>query len=108
MSWKRFIIGESMPDKDDPKYKARYEREVAAGRRFAQKSGISCLARFLQSWGQSHRAAFVAIVFGFVIVCFLVNMFRLVRVYQRGGAAPKAVAVERVDSALQERLHPYQ
>ena len=30
MSWKKMIFGEKMPDKDDPKYKERYEREVAA------------------------------------------------------------------------------
>lgn len=26
-----------MPDKNDPKYKERYEREVEAGRKFAEK-----------------------------------------------------------------------
>ena len=36
MSWKKMIFGEKMPDKDDPKYKERYEREVAAGRKAAQ------------------------------------------------------------------------
>ena len=25
MSWKKMIFGEKMPDKDDPKYKERYE-----------------------------------------------------------------------------------
>ena len=33
MSWKKMIFGEKMPDKDDPKYKERYEREVAAYRK---------------------------------------------------------------------------
>ena len=28
MSWKKMILGEKMPDKDDPKYKERYENEV--------------------------------------------------------------------------------
>ena len=36
MSWKRFIIGEKMPDKADPQYKERYEKEVDAGKRFAR------------------------------------------------------------------------
>ncbi|MGX8683163.1 MAG: hypothetical protein ACSW77_05035 [Bacteroidales bacterium] len=104
MSWKRFIIGEPMPDKNDPKYKERYEREVEAGRQFAQKSGISCLARNLQAWGQAHKIAFIIIVFGFVFMCLIVNVCRLVNVYKHG-APSKAVAVERVDSALHERLH---
>ena len=37
MSFKKIIIGEPMPDKNDPKYKERYEREVEAGRKFAEK-----------------------------------------------------------------------
>lgn len=51
MGWKKMIFGEPMPDKSDPKYKERYEREVEAGRKFAQKSGISWLARNLQACG---------------------------------------------------------
>ena len=31
-SFKKFILGEKMPDKDDPKYKDRYEKEVNAER----------------------------------------------------------------------------
>lgn len=33
MSWKKMVFGEKMPDKDDPKYKERYKKEVAAGAR---------------------------------------------------------------------------
>lgn len=105
MGLKRMIIGEPMPDKNDPKYRERYEREVEAGRRFAQKSGISRLARNLQAWGQAHKVAFIIIVFGFVFMCFIVNVCRLVSVYNQG-VPTKAVAVERVDSALHERFYP--
>lgn len=107
MGWKKFIVGEPMPDKDDPKYKERYEREVEAGRKFAKASGISWVAKQIQSWGQSHKVAFLAIVFGFVIICFFVNVFRMVNAYQQSGPQ-KAVAVERLDSALNERLHPHE
>lgn len=48
MGWKRLIVGEPMPDKNDPKYKERYEREVEAGKRFADKCGISWGAKRLQ------------------------------------------------------------
>ena len=34
-SWKKFIMGEKMPDKDDPQYKERYEKDVDAGRRLS-------------------------------------------------------------------------
>lgn len=47
MSLKKIIIGEPMPDKNDPKYKERYEREVEAGRKFAEKiKFLGCLEKF--------------------------------------------------------------
>ncbi len=30
MGWKKLIMGEKMPDKNDPRYKERYEKEVSA------------------------------------------------------------------------------
>ena len=45
MGWSRIFKGEPMPDKNDPKYRERYEREVNFGRRFADKTGISWLSR---------------------------------------------------------------
>ena len=41
MSIKKMFVGEKMPDKNDPKYRERYEREVNYGRRFADKTGIN-------------------------------------------------------------------
>ena len=35
MNIKKIIAGEQMPDKNDPRYKEQYEREVEAGRKFA-------------------------------------------------------------------------
>ena len=48
MSWKKMILGEKMPDKDDPKYKERYENEVETGRKFARWSGIDRFAARVQ------------------------------------------------------------
>lgn len=104
MSWKKFFIGEEMPDRNDPKYKKRYVREVAAGQKFAQVSGISWLARVVQQVGQRHKVAFIAVVFGFVILCFFYNTYRLFDAYRHSGPV-RAVAVERVDSALYESRH---
>lgn len=44
MGWKKMLIGEKMPDKDDPQYKQRYEDEVNAGRKFAQMTKIDKVA----------------------------------------------------------------
>ena len=103
MSWKKLITGEPMPDKNDPKYKERYEREVEAGRRFANATGITYVARRLQEWGQAHKISFLVIVFGIVLSCFFYNVARMVYAYQHSGSK-KAVAVERLDDALQQRL----
>lgn len=91
-----------MPDKNAPEYKERYEREVAYGRKFADVSGISWAARKLQVFANNHRAAFLIIVFGIVILCFLTNLSRLVISY-RAADGRKAVATQRVDSALQQK-----
>ena len=100
---KNIIFGEPMPDKNDPKYKERYEREVAAGRKFANASGISWASKHIQSWGQRHKAAFLVIVFGIMISGFIMNVLRMAQAYRHSGPR-KAVAVERMDSALHERL----
>ena len=42
--WKNIILGEKMPDKDDPKYREKYEKDVEAGRKFARATRIDRLA----------------------------------------------------------------
>lgn len=101
MSFKRLIIGEPMPDKNDPKYKERYEQEVSAGKKFAEKSGINWLIVKIQLWANVHKKGFLVIVFGIVIFCFAVNIFNMVRFYRRTKAF-HGTAVEKVDSALQK------
>lgn len=102
MSWKKLIFGQPVPDRDDPKYKEKYEQQVDAGRRFADASGISWFARRSQQWGQSHKVLFLLFVFAFVISSFFFNVYRMVSMYQKGSSS-RAVAVERVDSAMQHR-----
>ena len=70
MNIKRMIFGEKMPDKDDPKYKERYEREVKAGRKFAETLHIDKFAASIQRFADRHRTSFLVIVFGFVVGSF--------------------------------------
>ena len=56
MSWKKMIFGEKMPDKDDPKYKERYEREVAAGRKAARLLRLDKAAGGVQRFACKHRS----------------------------------------------------
>ena len=108
MSLKKIIIGEPMPDKNDPKYKERYEREVEAGRKFAEKIKLPWLFGKIQLWANDNRKAFLVIVFGIVIGCFALNIFNMVRAYNRHNSRSHGgTAVERVDSALQNNLHHF-
>ena len=107
MSIKKMFVGEKMPDKNDPKYRERYEREVNYGRRFADKTGISWMARKLQHIADNHRCGFLIVVFGIVLLCFVFNICRMVNSY-KAGAGRKGVAVERVDSALQKKVHVHE
>ena len=74
MGWKKLIFGEKMPDKDDPKYKDRYEKEVETGKKFARITRIDKVAASLQRFANEHRNLFLAIVFGIVICCFTFNI----------------------------------
>ena len=82
MSWKKMILGEKMPDKDDPKYKERYENEVETGRKFARWSGIDRFAAKVQKFANEHRNLFLTLVFGTVICSFTFNAYRFAMVYK--------------------------
>lgn len=58
------LVGEDMPDKNDPKYKKRYEKEVAAGRKFAKTARIDRAAAKVQGFANAHKTLFLVIVFG--------------------------------------------
>ena len=64
--FRRMLFGEKMPDKEDPQYKERYERDVKAGRRFARATRIDQAAAKMQGFANMHRELFLVIVFGFV------------------------------------------
>lgn len=48
--FRRMLFGEKMPDKNDPQYKERYERDVNAGRKFAQATRLDKLAAKIQGY----------------------------------------------------------
>ena len=100
MGFRKFFLGEPMPDKNDPKYRERYEREVEAGRKFADASGISWAARHIHSSASKHKVLFLVIVFGIVLMCFVWNIVTMVKVYNKSNGKGSN-AVEQVDRALQ-------
>lgn len=95
------LFGEKMPDRNDPQYKERYEREVTAGRKFAKATRIDKAAAKVQGFANVHRTLFLVIVFGFVIGGFAWNVYRLTVVYRHNPA--RRTATEMQDSVLRER-----
>lgn len=97
------IKGEPMPDKNDPKYRERYERDFAAGGKFAKAVGINWLAVQLYKWANSHRVLFLVIVFGTVLFLLGMNIVGMVRHYKAVQEHGRHTAVEMVDQALKEK-----
>lgn len=103
MDIKKILAGEKMPDKNDPRYKEQYEREVEAGRKFANKTKLTLLVMKIQSWANVHRVGFLVIVFGFVISLFALNIINMIRYYKTSQNVPHRTAVEQVDQALRQQ-----
>ena len=80
--WKRIILGEKMPDRDDPKYREKYEKDVEAGRKFARATRIDRLAGHVQRFAEKHREVFLAIVLAVVTGCLAVNIVHFTRAYR--------------------------
>lgn len=100
-NFKKMLFGEKMPDKNDPQYKDRYEKEVGAGRKFAKAMRIDRLAVCIQSFANSHRRTFLCLVFGFVILSFSFNMYRIV--HASSASHDKTTATERQEQMLQKK-----
>ena len=99
--FRRMLFGEKMPDRNDPKYKERYERNVNAGRRFAKAARIDRAAAKVQGFANMHRTLFLITVFGFVIGGLAWNIYRLTVVYRYRTAQRTAMEIQ--DSVLRER-----
>ncbi len=107
MGWKKMIFGEKMPDKDDPKYKERYEKEVAAGRKTARILRLDKAAGAVQRFACHHPRWFLAIVFGIVLACLGHNIHRIVAVYQTRQVEKRVTATEHQEQLLKQRHKTY-
>ena len=95
------LVGEKMPDKDDPKYRQRYEEEVKAGRRFARTLKLDVLAVKVQQFANNHKRLFLALVFGFILLCFGFNIYTMVMVYNHQQSTQSAT--ERQEQLMRQR-----
>lgn len=103
MGWKKLFVGEKMPDKDDPKYKQRYESEVNAGRKFARMMKFDVLAEMVQNFANNHRKLFLVIVFGLIILCLCLNIYRMTFVFNRQQSVQSAT--ERQELILRKHYN---
>lgn len=103
MGFKKLIVGEKMPDKNDPQYKERYEKDVEAGKKFAKAVGLDKGASAIQRFANSNRNLFLVIVFIFVLVSVGLNIYRMSRAYSTFNG--KSVAIERQEQALHDKSH---
>ena len=101
MGWKTMLVGEKMPDKDDPKYHQRYEEEVKAGRRFARTLKLDVLAVKVQQFANNHKRLFLVLVFGFILLSFGFNIYRMVMVYNHQQSTQSAT--ERQEQLMRQR-----
>lgn len=99
--FRRMLFGEKMPDKNDPQYKERYERDVSAGRKFARATRLDKLAAKVQGFANRNKILFLAMVFGFVIGTFTFNIYRLAKAYHHSQNVRSATEMQ--DSLLRER-----
>lgn len=102
MGFKKILFGEDVPDKDDPKYKARHEKDVESGKRFAEALHLDRAAAYIQRFATQHSKLFLVCVFGFVIFCVALNLYRIsIAVSQKSKASS---AVERVSQETRHRI----
>ena len=95
------LVGEKMPDKDDPKYRQQYEEEVKAGRRFARTLKLDVLAVKVQQFANNHKRLFLVLVFGFILLSFGFNIYRMVMVYNHQQSTQSAT--ERQEQLMRQR-----
>lgn len=106
MGLKKIILGEKMPDKDDPQYKEKYEKGVEAGKSFAQALRLDKGAACIQRFATKHSKLFLALVFAFVLFSVGLNLYRMsTAVRQR---PVRTSAVERQEKELKMKRHRQQ
>lgn len=103
MGIKKIILGEPMPDENDPKYKERAQRDRKAGEQFAHAVGLDRMAAFIQRFATNHNKIFLGIIFGFVLFSVGLNLYRMSRAVTY--RPQPSSAVERQEQNLKFKRH---
>ena len=92
-----------MPDKNDPRYAERYEKEVSAGRKWAKFLKIDKAAGYAQCFACRHPKVFLTLVFGIVIGCLTLNICRMVEIYNRPKTEQTVTATQHQEELLRQK-----
>lgn len=103
MKFKKILFGEEVPDKDDTKYKERYEKDVAAGKTFAQTLKLDKGAACVQRFASRHTKLFLALVFSFVLFSVGLSLYRMTQAVKY--RPQPSSAVERQEQQLHFKRH---
>lgn len=104
MGFKKMLIGEPVPDKDDPKYKEKHEKAVDAGMSFAKAVRLDKAAACVQRFATNHTKLFLALVFGFVLFSVTLNLWRMSNAVSHREANTSS-AIERQEHELHLKRH---
>lgn len=89
--FKKILFGVKMPDKDDPKYSERYEKEVSAGRNFARKTRLDVAIARLQRLAEAHPKTFIRLLVLFVTIGTITTLGRMAYLVKNMPRQGKAV-----------------
>lgn len=103
MGWKKLILGERMPDRNDPRYAERYEKEVSAGRKWARLLKIDKAAGYAQCFACRHPRVFLTLVFGIVVGCLTLNIYRMVQIYNSPKTVQTVTATQHQEELLRQK-----
>lgn len=101
-AWNKLIFGEKMPDKDDPQYAERREREMEAGRKTCKWLKLDKAALRIQAFASDSPKLFLTLAFGIVVFCFSYNVFCLIK-FSRMVPIKSSNAVNAVEKQMERR-----
>ena len=104
MNIKKVILGEKVPDKDDPNYKKRHEEGVEAGKFFARTMRLDKAAAKVQHFASAYPKLFLCLIFGFVLFSVGLNLYRMTTAVSNRSKTSSAVA--RQEKKINYKSHP--
>lgn len=104
MGFKKMILGEKVPDKDDPRYKELHEKSFNAGASFAKNTRLDKLASNIQKFAQQYPKLFLGIIFSIVLFCVGLNLYRIATAVKRPIIPSSAIQLQ--EQQLRMHRHP--